>query len=88
MKGEIIMDCGFNFCDACFAERVKNNGKVECGILNIKKCQGHNNCSSYKTVAQCKAENDKALKRIRKLSQEQQDHIVNKYKIDLYPEYN
>ena len=56
----------------CFAEAA-DRGK--CGVLTLSKCQGHENCSMFKTEEQAKLDQQKAFDRIAKLPDEEQKRI-------------
>lgn len=60
----------------CFAE-VVNRGK--CSILILSKCQGHENCSMFKTEEQAAIDRQKAYERIAKLPLIRQEYIAGAY---------
>lgn len=60
----------------CFAE-VADRGK--CSILILSKCQGHENCSMFKTEEQAKLDRKKAFERIATLPNVRQEYIAGAY---------
>lgn len=55
----------------CFAEVIAG----KCAVLTCKKCQGHENCTMFKTEEQAKIDHEKAFERIATLPIETQEYI-------------
>ncbi len=55
----------------CFAHK-----RNSCTALKVKDCEG---CGFYKTKEQFKRDQQRAMKRILSLDDEQREHIINTY---------